>query len=73
LRVHCESHGAHLSQNQIEHGARFVTLRVHEAGRDAAQIAFARLLDALTGYDIVSTKAELTLFDSRIELDAGWL
>jgi hypothetical protein len=73
LRARCEQHGAHLSRNEIERGARFVTLRVHDAGRDAATAAFARVLESLAGYRIAATKAELTLYDSRVELDAGWL
>lgn len=73
LRALCIAAGAHLSNNRIEPGARFVTLRVYEAGRDRAQAQFARLVDALAGYPIASTKAEFTLHDSRVELDAGWL
>ena len=75
LRALCVSEGAHLSANAIERGARFATLRVYEAGRDRAQARFARLIDTLVagGHPIVRTKAEFTLFDSRIELDAGWL
>jgi len=75
LRALCVAAGAHLSNNDFERGARFVTLRVYEAGRDHAQALFARLVDTLVGagHLIASTKAEFTLYDSRAELDAGWL
>jgi len=75
LRALCVGAGAHLSANAIEQGARFATLRVYEAGRDRAQAQFARLIDTLVGagHTIVGTKAEFTLYDSRVELDAGWL
>ena len=73
LRARCVALGAHLSNNTAEPDARFVTLRVYEAGRDRAEAEFARVLDALAGYAIAGTKAEFTLYDSRVELDAGWL
>jgi len=75
LRALCVGAGAHLSRNNIEHDGRFVTLRVYEAGRDRAQAQFAQLVDTLVGagHAIASTKAEFTLYDSRVELDAGWL
>lgn len=75
LRALCIGAGAHLSNNDIEHGARFVTMRVHEAGLGVAQMRFARLMDVLVGagHAIASTKAEFTVYDSRAELDAGWL
>jgi hypothetical protein len=75
LRELCVGSGAHLSANNIERGARFVTLRVYEAGRDRAQTQFSRLVETLVGagHEVLSTKAELTLYDSRVELDAGWL
>jgi hypothetical protein len=75
LQALCIAAGAHLSANNIERDMRFVTLRVYEAGRDRAQSEFARLIDLLVTADhvIASTKAEFTLYDSRVELDAGWL
>ena len=82
LRELCIAHRAHLSRNElspkqgeIAPGARFVTLRVYEAGRDRATAVFANLVEALVdaGYPVAATKAEFTLHDSRVELDAGWL
>lgn len=75
LRAVCVDTGAHLSRNAIEAGARFATLRVYETGRDGAQARFARVLQTIVdaGYRVEATKAELTLYDSRVELDAGWL
>lgn len=73
LRALCLANGAHLSNNAVERGTRFVTMRVYDAGRDAARARFERLLEVLAGYEIAGTKAEFTVHDSRIELDAGWL
>ncbi len=76
LRALCVAHGAHLSRNDVEPGVtRFVTMRVYEAGRDRAAATFAKLLDALVaaGHVVGATKAEYTIYDSRVELDAGWL
>ena len=76
LRALCVAHGAHLSRNDHDRdGSRFVTLRVYEAGRDRATAAFAALRAQLAeaGYRLGPTKAEYTIYDSRVELDAGWL
>jgi hypothetical protein len=73
LRALCLANGAHVSSNAVERGARFVTMRVYEAGRTEARVRFERLLAALSAYDVIGTKAEFTVHDSRVELDAGWL
>ena len=73
LRALCVANGAHLSNNAIERGVRFVTLRVYEASRDEACARFEHLLAVLGDYEILGTKAEVTIHDSRVELDAGWL
>jgi hypothetical protein len=73
LRGLCLANGAHLSNNAAERGARFVTMRVYEAGRDEARARFERLLELLSAYEVLGTKAEFTVHDSRVELDAGWL
>jgi hypothetical protein len=71
LRELCERSGAHLSTNERAPGERFVTLRAHADH----ERAFAALVDALAaaGHRAVATKAEYTIYDDRVELDAGWL
>lgn len=73
LRARCLASGAHLSNNAVERGARFVTMRVYEAGFAEARTRFERLLAMLADYPVTGTKAEYTIYDSRVELDAGWL
>lgn len=79
LQALCVAHGAHLSRNDRKRdprGAaeRFVTLRVIPPGDNAAA-AFERLVGALeaAGHDVIGTKRELTIYDGKLELDAGWL
>lgn len=80
LAALCIAAHAHLSRNARERDAsgaatRFVTMRVFDAARDAATARFAALVDVLTsaGFDVAHTKAEYTIYDDRIALDAGWL
>ncbi|HLL21562.1 MAG TPA: hypothetical protein VK427_05495, partial [Kofleriaceae bacterium] len=61
VRATCEAIGAHLSHNDFERGvSRFVTLRVYDAGRTAAQARFADVLRTLTaaGHLVTNCKAE---------------
>jgi len=73
------SHGGRLSRNdrrRDDAGAqRFVTLRVYRSDRAAAEARLDALLAALAGagFEIAGTAREYTIYDSRIELDAGWL
>lgn len=77
----CARHRAHLSRNdrkRAEPGGaaeRFVTLRVHARGRVPAEAAFDALLADLAaiGHAPIGTKREYTVYDERVELDAGWL
>jgi hypothetical protein len=75
LTVTCERVGARVSRNARRAGERFATLRAYACGRDAAEQRLAVLLDALAaaGHDVIATSREYSLYDSRIELDAGWL
>jgi hypothetical protein len=41
--------------------------------RARAEAAFAALIGDLGGYEIAGTKREYTVYDGRVELDAGWL
>jgi len=79
LRELCETRSAHLSRNdrkRDEHGAeRFITQRVYRAGRTRAANEFDALLRDLAraGHAVVSMKREYTIYDGKLELDAGWL
>lgn len=76
LRAVVAPHGAHVSRNAPDsEGERFVTLRVFAAGASRAEAQLAELERALAdaGFPIAGVIRELTLYDSRVELDAGWL
>jgi hypothetical protein len=79
LRATCVAEGAHLSRNAREREpagttTRFVTLRV-DAAREVADARCAALVERLAaaGHQVAAVKAEYTLYDTRLELDAGWL
>lgn len=75
-RALCVAAGAHLSRNAHDaDGARFVTLRVYDAALEPAAARFAALREALVaaGHEVGPAKAEYTVHDDRVELDAGWL
>ncbi len=69
------AHGGHLSRNARRPGRRFATLRVYGAARVEAERRCDQLVAALAaaGHAIAGCAREYTLYDSRIELDAGWL
>ncbi len=75
----CERHGARLSRNAFKAVAgreeRFATLRVYHAGRGTAYCRLDALLADLAAAEVVvlNTVREYSLFDSAVELDAGWL
>jgi hypothetical protein len=80
LRALCDRHGAHLSRNDRKRddgtGAdRFVTLRVHRAGRERAAAAYEALLRDLdaAGFRVIAQQREFTVYDGKADLDAGWL
>lgn len=81
LRALCREHDAHLSLNnrKSDHSKatfdRFVTLRLRGVGKAHADARFDTLVASLreNGYEIVGVKRELTIYDSRASLDAGWL
>lgn len=70
-----QSCGGQLSRNDRRTGQRFVTMRVYRATRVEAEAQLDALLAALelAGFDRAGIAREYTLYDSRIELDAGWL
>lgn len=76
----CEQHGAHLSRNafhESEDGReeRFVTLRTYEAGRTTSAQQLDLLMAALgeLGEEVVERESEYCVYDSNLDLDAGWL
>lgn len=76
----CVKHGAHLSRNawrQAAHGQeeRFVTLRCHRVGRLSSELQLQQLLAVLReiGEQIIDIESEYSVYDSNLDLDAGWL
>ncbi len=71
----CERHHARLSRNARSAATRFITMRVYGAARAAAEAKLDALLAELAAGDhhVAGTAREYTVYDSRIELDAGWL
>ncbi|PQO43220.1 hypothetical protein [Blastopirellula marina] len=74
------THDARLSANarrQLAAGAveRFVTQRAYDAGRAEAAERLAQLIDSLqaAAYPILEVEEEYVLYDSDLQLDAGWL
>lgn len=80
LEAISERHGAHLSRNAFKHRGdgqeeRFVTLRCFHVGRLRAAWLLNELLGDLCsdGFVVLDVESEYSLYDSRLELDAGWL
>jgi len=75
LTALCERHGAHISRNAVkgEEANRFVTLRDCSKGRFNARLT--SLIDALHygGWNILKSKKEYCVFDSKPACDGGWL
>lgn len=73
-------HQAHLSRNALhvrEDGRqeRFVTQRCWRVGRSTAELRLTELTDELTqtGWAIVDIEAEFVVYDSNLDVDAGWI
>lgn len=69
-------YGARLSTNALKGGARrYLTQRVYGAGRATAEARFEALLAAArgAGYPLSRVRRELTVYDSNLALDAGWV
>lgn len=79
LRSVCAAHGGHLSRNALKRdpdgrNSRFVTLRVAGVGSTRADSIFGNFLTALreAGFELSKIRREFVVFDSNLELDAGW-
>jgi hypothetical protein len=80
LLLACVEFGAHLSRNawrEYAHGLeeRFVTMRSYRVGRVTAEQRLQRLLVVLTdvGEKVLEVESEYNVYDSNVQLDAGWL
>lgn len=79
LRSVCAAHGGHLSRNAFKRDpegrtSRFVTLRVSGVGSTRADSIFGDFLNALreAGFELSKIRREFVVYDSNLELDAGW-
>lgn len=80
LTLIAERHQAHLSRNALRvrddgRQERFVTQRCWSVGRTTAEERQTALTDELTqaGYTIINIEAEFVVYDSNLEVDAGWI
>lgn len=80
LSLLAQRHGARLSRNALRirddaKQERFVTQRCHGVGWLTARQEFEFLRSALVnaGQQVVDSEAEFVVYDSNLELDAGWL
>jgi hypothetical protein len=79
LEMLCESNNAHLSQNAFKVFAdgtteRLITQRHYGLGLASASLRFTAFLEVLKSFDfkVEKTVSEYCVFDSNLELDAGW-
>lgn len=80
LKIICEKHQAHLSQNAFKkslNGVKqyFVTMRFYETGKSIAKSRFSMLLNELKKeqFSLSNQLQEYIVYDSNISLDAGWV
>jgi hypothetical protein len=76
----CETHGAHFSRNALRETAdgfeeRFVTLRSYGVGRVSSERRLQELHATLLGLGerIMACESEYCVYDTNLDLDAGWL
>jgi hypothetical protein len=79
LEMLCETNNAHLSRNAFkvyEDGTqeRLITQRHYGLGFSSASLRFTAFLEVLKsyGFNVQKTVSEYCVFDSNLELDAGW-
>ncbi len=80
LKKYCLQHDAHLSANAFKklvngRQQRFITMRVYRVGYKTAQKRFDNLLGLLKakGFKLSQQQREYTVYDSNLNLDAGWI
>jgi hypothetical protein len=80
LKKYCLQHNAHLSANAFKklvngRQQRFITMRVYGVGYKTAQKRFDNLLGLLKakGFKLSQQQREYTVYDSNLNLDAGWI
>jgi hypothetical protein len=79
LEMLCETNNAHLSRNAFKIFAdgtseRLITQRHYGLGFSSATLRFNAFLEVLKSFDfkVEKTVSEYCVFDSNLELDAGW-
>ncbi len=79
LEMLCESNNAHLSRNAFKvftdgSQERLITQRHYGLGFASASLRFNAFLEVLKSFDfkVEKTVSEYCVFDSNLELDAGW-
>ncbi|MDY6901911.1 MAG: hypothetical protein SWZ49_28135 [Cyanobacteriota bacterium] len=80
LRKYCLQHDAHLSKNAFKKllngkQKRFITMRMYGVGYKSAQAQFDNLMKYLKakGFKLSQQQREYTVYDSNLNLDAGWV
>lgn len=80
LKKYCLQHDAHLSANAFKKlvdgkQQRFITMRVYSVGYKSAQQRFDDLLVLIKakGFKFSQQQREYTVYDSNLNLDAGWI
>jgi hypothetical protein len=80
LQQYCHKNDAHLSANAFKQEIdgqqqRFITMRLYNVGKYTAQSRFNLLLVGLKaeGLKLCQQQREYTVYDSNINLDAGWI
>ncbi len=80
LSTWCQQNRAHLSRNarrriEEDYEERFVTLRDYRVGWSTTAANLQQLVDGLIdlGQHIVEVESEYSVYDSNLQLDAGWL
>jgi len=72
----CRELGAYVSRNLLKPAdVRFLTLRQYGVGQAAADAKFEAVLELVRsrGLTLVNRAREYTVYDSAIEIDAGWM
>jgi len=79
LRKYCLQHDAYLSKNAFKKlvdgtQERFITMRIYGLGYKSAQTHFDNLIAFLKykGFKLSQQQREYTVYDSNLNLDAGW-